>query len=241
MKIIHCADVHLGSAMDSRFPPEKAEERRRELRASFSALADYAKENGVGAVIIAGDLFDSGRPLKRDKEFFYGVVKNNPQIDFLYLRGNHDELQSYTEAPQNLKTFSEEWQSYSYGDIVVSGIEITSSNRVSLYSSLCLDGKKTNIVTLHGQIGAPADAGGINLSRLAGKNIDYLALGHLHAFSQGALDSRGIYAYSGCLEGRGFDEAGEKGFILLDIQNGKAGAKCVPFAKRAVRVAEFNG
>ncbi|MDE7330536.1 MAG: hypothetical protein K2N30_05585, partial [Clostridia bacterium] len=40
--------------------------------------------------------------------------------------------------------------------------------------------------------------------------------------------------------GRGFDEAGEKGFILLDIQNGKAGAKFVPFAKRAVRVAEFN-
>lgn len=235
MKIIHCADIHLGSAMDLRFPPEKAEERRRELRAAFSSLAEYAKSNGVAAVIIAGDLFDSGRPLKRDKEFFYGVVKNNPQTDFLYLRGNHDEQQSYTEAPQNLKTFSEEWQYYSYGDTVIGGIEITPANRTSLYTTLKLDGNKTNIVTLHGQTG-----GEINLPRLAGKNIDYLALGHIHSFSQGALDARGIYAYSGCLEGRGFDEAGEKGFVLLDIQNGEINAKFVPFAKRTVRVAEFN-
>ena len=31
------------------------------------------------------------------------------------------------------------------------------------------------------------------------------------------MDSRGIYCYPGCLEGRGFDECEQKGFVVLDI------------------------
>lgn len=240
MRIIHCADIHLGSAMDSRLPAEKAEERRRELRATFTALTEYAKEQGVNAVIIAGDLFDCALPLKKDKEFFYNAVKNTPQTKFFYLRGNHDAAQSYTLPLPNLFTFTDAWTSYDLGGVVISGLEITRKNAGSFYSDLKLDSAKTNIVTLHGQIGAQENAGVINLSRLAGKNVDYLALGHLHGFSQGRIDARGVYAYSGCLEGRGFDEEGEKGFILIDTGAAGIRARFVPFAKRAVRVASFD-
>ena len=69
---------------------------------------------------------------------------------------------------------------------------------------------------------------------LKNKNIDYLALGHLHSYRQGKLDSRATYAYSGCLEGRGFDECGEKGFILLDIHNNTFNTTFTPFAKRTL-------
>lgn len=31
----------------------------------------------------------------------------------------------------------------------------------------------------------------------------------------------GVYCYPGCLEGRGFDECGEHGFVLLDIKDNK--------------------
>ena len=62
---------------------------------------------------------------------------------------------------------------------------------------------------------------GIDLGRLRDRNIDYLALGHIHSFSSGKLDRRGIYCYPGCLEGRGFDECGKKGFVRLDISEGK--------------------
>ena len=235
MKIIHCADIHLGSKMDSRLPADKAEERRRELRASFLNLCEYAKSNGVRAILIAGDLFDSDRPLKKDKEFFYSAVKNNPEIDFLYLRGNHDGLQSYTEELDNLKCFSPQWTAYNYGNVCVSGLELTAENANSLYSTLHLDAEKINIVALHGQLAEGRGADKINLSRLRGKNIDYLALGHIHGYSFGKIDERGQYAYCGCLEGRGFDEAGDKGFILLDITD-KVSAKFVPFAKRRVSV-----
>ena len=45
-----------------------------------------------------------------------------------------------------------------------------------------------------------------------------------------------VYCYSGCLEGRGFDECGQKGFVVLDIDDEKltAGFSFVPFAYRSL-------
>jgi DNA repair exonuclease SbcCD nuclease subunit len=56
----------------------------------------------------------------------------------------------------------------------------------------------------------------VPLKLLRDKGIDYLALGHEHSFRLEALDGRGVWAYAGCPEGRGFDECGEKGCVLLD-------------------------
>lgn len=216
MKILHCADIHLGSKMESKFPKEKSDERKRELRAAMSRMVEYAKRNDIKVIILAGDIFDSDRPLKKDKEFFYSVVRNTPEIDFLYLRGNHDTLESYTEyGLENLKTFSDVWTSYDYGDAVITGLEITENNALSMYSSLNLEKGKNNIVVLHGQVGNTSGLCKIQLSKLRNKNIDYLALGHIHTFSSGKIDERGQYIYSGCLEGRGFDEFGQKGFVEI--------------------------
>lgn len=220
MKMIHCADIHLGSKMEAKLPKEKADERKAEVRASFEKMVQYAKDEEVRAILLAGDVFDSDRPLKKDKAFFYDVVRHNPEIDFLYLRGNHDSMESYTESDlDNLKPFGLEWKSYEYGDITVTGIEMAPENALSLYASLQLNPKRKNIVMLHGQTASIAEMDKINLAKLKNRYIDYLALGHVHSYQTGSLDERGIYAYCGCLEGRGFDEIGEKGFVLLDIEN----------------------
>lgn len=238
-KIIHAADIHLGSKMDSRLPADKVERRRLEVRQTFSNMIEYAKKNGVSVIILSGDIFDSDRPAKKDKTFFYDAVKANREIDFLYLRGNHDQSESYTEEIANLKTFGSEWTAYMYGAIAISGIEIDSGNCLSMYSTLKLDGDKINIVMLHGQAGDSSGEDKINLLKLAGKNIDYLALGHIHSYKSGKLDSRGQYAYSGCLEGRGFDETGEKGFVLLEVED-KVKATFVPFAKRTIEEVQAD-
>ena len=232
-KIIHSADIHLGSKLDSKLPREKSDERRAEVRATFSRMVEYAKENGVSVIMLAGDVFDSDRPLKKDKTFFYDVVKANPNIDFLYLRGNHDGKQSYTETLENLKIFEGDWSCYEYGNIAISGIEITPENCISMYSTLKLDRSKKNIVMLHGQAGDAAGNCRINLLKLNNKNIDYLALGHIHSYKMSKLDERGFYAYCGCLEGRGFDETGEKGFVLLEVDD-KIKSTFIPFARRTI-------
>lgn len=234
MKMIHCADIHLGSKMEAKLPKEKADERKNEVRVSFERMVQYAKKEGVRAVLLSGDVFDSDRPFKKDKVFFYSVIKNNPEIDFFYLRGNHDSEESYTESDlDNLKTFGTEWKSYDYGEIVVSGIEMAPENAVSLYTTLHLNPAKKNIVLLHGQIAAVSEMDKINLPKLRNKYIDYLALGHVHSYSEGSLDERGRYAYCGCLEGRGFDEIGEKGFVLLTIGD-KIESRFIPNSCRKV-------
>ena len=96
-----------------------------------------------------------------------------------------------------------------------------------------------NIVTMHGQESNYENQKDkteiINLRELKNKNIDYLALGHIHKFKTEKLDNRGIYCYSGCLEGRGFDECGDKGFVLLDIENNKLKTE---FIKNSIRNLE---
>ncbi len=210
MKIIHCADIHLGAPINT-FPKKISEERKREVRNSLLRMVEFARQQGAQVILLSGDVFDRDKPYQKDVNIFYGIVEKNPDIDFLYLRGNHDRAGEERALP-NLKTFSTSWQSYAYGDVVISGIELAQENSSSLYSTLSLDEKKKNIVMLHGQIG-----GEINLTKLRDKNIDYLALGHIHEYADGELDGRGRYAYSGCLEGRGFDETGVKGFVVIDV------------------------
>ena len=234
MRIIHCADIHLGSKMEARLPKEKSDERKEEVRLSFHRMVRYAKENDVKVILLSGDVFDSDRPLKKDKEFFYTVVKNNSDIDFLYLRGNHDSRESYTESDiANLKMFTREWTHYLYGNIEICGIEMEEGNASSLYSELNLMKERVNIVMMHGQTDTAEGKDKIHLAKLSGKNIDYLALGHLHSYAEGAIDERGRYAYSGCLEGRGFDECGEKGFVLLEVSDTVKSA-FIPHARRMI-------
>ncbi len=240
MKLIHCADIHLGSAMSSRLPREKAQLRKSELRSAFSAMVAYARKEEIGVILLAGDVFDSDRPAKKDKEFFYSVVRNNPDIDFVYLRGNHDQRSAYQEQDiPNLKTFSDTWSCYRYDGATVWGLELTGENHTTAYDAFKADRADTNIVMLHGQVADSPGEGRLCLARLREKEIDYLALGHIHGHSQGVLDSRGIWCYSGCLEGRGYDEIGEKGFVVLDTQD-LAHPRFVAQSRRIIRKIEVD-
>lgn len=241
MKIIHCSDLHLDSKMEANLNKDKARERKNEILLTFEKMVQYAKNNDVKAIIIAGDLFDKKAISVRAKRIVKNAIFTNPEIDFLYLKGNHDEagfLDPDDEIPENLKTFSnEKWTTYKYGEIAITGIEFGKLNNYEIYNSLILEKNDFNIVVMHGQE-AESDSKDkteiINLKELRNKNIDYLALGHIHTYKQEKLDNRGIYCYSGCLEGRGFDECNEKGFVLLDINDKKLETKFVPIAKRTL-------
>ena len=241
MKIIHCSDLHLDSKMQSNLDSFKAKERRDEILITYQNMIRYALDNDVRIILIAGDLFDKNNITIKAKNIVLGSIKNNPQIDFIYLKGNHDEkgfISDLEEIPSNLKLFNnKQWTTYRYGKITISGIEFGGITNYEIYNTLMLNKTDLNIVTMHGQ---EAKYEGkdkteiINIQNLKNKNIDYLALGHIHSFKQANIDIRGIYCYSGCLEGRGFDECGEKGFVLIDIdeQNLKLESKFIPFAQR---------
>lgn len=242
MKIIHCADIHLDSGMGTNFNKEKAKERRNEILNTFRRMVDYAVVNGVDAIIIAGDLYDTRKISATAVNIFINAVKNNPGITFYYLKGNHDAeslLGAFDVIPDNLKLFGNSWTSYRYKSIDITGIELDKDNSRTACDSLALDRDNFNIVIMHGQKSEYAGsdkAETINLRALRNKGIDYLALGHVHSYCSAKLDSRGKWCYPGCLEGRGFDECGEHGFVLIDIDEDKLTYTdtFVPFASRKV-------
>ncbi|SFG44345.1 DNA repair exonuclease SbcCD nuclease subunit [Lachnospiraceae bacterium C7] len=249
MKIIHCADIHIDSKMTANLTKEQAKERKNEILTTFTKMVDYARQNEVSVILIAGDLFDTRNISASARNTVKDAILSNKDIEFVYLKGNHDHdnfLSNLEDIPENLKLFSDrEWKSYSYGNVVISGLEFSDENQYSAYNALVLDADKFNIVTLHGQL---AEHGGnardyiINLEGLRNKNIDYLALGHIHSYEAAELDNRGIYCYPGCLEGRGFDECGKKGFVLLDIneETNELNTEFIPFAKRKVHNLEVD-
>ena len=248
MKIVHCADLHLDSKMTANLTKEQARERKKEILRTFTRMVEYAAKNGVRAILIAGDLFDTRNISAMARNTVRDMICTHPEIDFLYLRGNHDSdnfLSKMEEIPENLLLFGEEWTAYRYGNVVITGMELNERNQVTAYNSLVLGHDDYNIVTLHGQLGnyrSREQAENISLNDLKNKNIDYLALGHVHGFVQEALDNRGIYCYPGCLEGRGFDECGPKGFVLLDVdeQTCRAQMQFVQMAARTLYTLEVD-
>ena len=253
MRFLHCADLHLDSKMMSNLTKEQAKERKKELLRTFVRMVDFAKSHSVTAILIAGDMFDSERVTAATRNLVRDVIASNPTIDFLYLKGNHDRdgfVSELEEIPSNLLLFDENWTSYEYNNVVVTGLELSKANQMVAFPSLVLEKNKFNIVMLHGQVADYLSQGAVetvSLNDLRNKNIDYLALGHVHSLKKERLDERGVYCYPGCLEGRGFDECGEKGFVLLEIDEETltASYKFVPFAYRnlyelAVDVTDVN-
>lgn len=225
MKLIHCADLHLDSKMDTNLDKERAKERKGEILHTFERMVTYADQNGVSAILIAGDMFDVKNISATARNVVLHNIAGHPGITFYYLRGNHDNdnfLSGLEDIPGNLKMFGSRWTTYEEagGKVAISGLELSGENAESAYVSLVLDSEKFNLVMLHGQEAKSAvkdRAEIINLKALRNKGIDYLALGHIHTYKMEKLDARGVYCYAGCLEGRGFDECGEHGFAVLDI------------------------
>lgn len=238
MKLIHCSDLHLDSKMEA-LPPHKARERQNEIRLTFERMVRFARDNGVRAVMISGDLFDTQRVSAVTVSFVLDVIRRAPEVDFLYLRGNHDEGRfafEGRELPENLRIFSQCWQGYDYGDAVIWGAEICEG----IYDSLPFDRSRCNIVMLHGQTGTETGEDRVCLPRLRNCGISYLALGHIHSYEKQRLDVEGVWCYSGCMEGRGFDECGEKGFVMLDVSAQGLTAEFVPFAYRGLHNVQVD-
>ena len=240
MKLIHCADIHLESPMETNLSADKARERKLEIRSTFSRMVRSAAEEGVEAILIAGDLFDGARVTKSTENYVLDLIASHPMIDFYYLSGNHDQgsaLANMAQLPANLYTFGKLWSTYRRGNVAITGAALADADTLSLNK------EDINILLLHGQERKSAGVAGedvIHLGRFKNKGIDYAALGHIHEYRSIRLDTRGIACYSGCLEGRGFDECGTKGYVVLEIDGSRISHRFVPFATRTLHTVECD-
>ncbi|WP_271460117.1 exonuclease subunit SbcD [Pantoea leporis] len=97
MRIIHTADWHLGQFFYSK-------SRAREHQAFLDWLLDQIVQHQVDALIIAGDLFDTGSPPSYAREMFnrFVVALQPSGCQLVVLAGNHDSVATLNESRELL-------------------------------------------------------------------------------------------------------------------------------------------
>ena len=211
MKLIHCADIHLDSPMQTHMTAQQASVRNTEMLQSFVRLTEFAQERAVRAVLIAGDLFDGARVRARTVDALLAAIRRTPEVDYLYLPGNHDEAANAfcdCALPGNLKLFGKKWSTVNMTALQFPARRSERTRRFmkrcrirtawSIWS--CSTGESEQRARRRDQP---------EFALLKNRGIDYLALGHIHSYQTGPLDETGSYCYPGCLEGR-LDECGER-------------------------------
>ena len=154
MKIIHTADIHIASPLRG-LTGEKAQRRKAEIVDGFARLCAFAKEQGVAAVLLAGDVFDGDAVASEIIEQVLSIIENARPTSFFYVSGNHDEstLQG-KRLPSNFYTFSQNrgWYSYDLGEnVVITGMD-TRFFSIDKFERLQLNAAPFNILLLHGDI-----------------------------------------------------------------------------------------
>ena len=134
----------------------------------------------------------------------------------------------------------------------VHGAEALSKNETESEEEskfLKLKEEDCNILLLHGALyqGTPKGDSlqgeeGIFLKNLEKLPLSYIALGHIHKGGEGKLNNGALWAYPGCLQGRGFDEEGERGFLYLKVEEEKKEIhkEFIPIKQGEFRILEIE-
>lgn len=235
MRILHAADLHLDSPFAS-LGEEKAKQRRQESREILGRLVRLAKEKQVDIVLLCGDLFDGANVYRETVEALEQMLEQMPCPVFI-TPGNHDFYRPrspYTRMllPEHVHLFaSPEVRAVALEGAVIYGAAFWDEQEPEgfLNGFRAFEDDRLHIMCIHGDLtGGPYNP--ITKDQIARSGLDYLALGHVHRCSGLQQEGNTFYAYPGCCEGRGFDETGEKGVLLLDVEKGSARAEFIPMA-----------
>ncbi len=239
-KIIHAADIHLDAPF-SLLDVQKAQVRKNELRGAFSSLILFAKTEKADVVILSGDLFDSGFVTKETTALLISQFASFPECRFVIAPGNHDCItpkSPYKKElfPPNVYIFeSEKLTHFAFPEIGVNvyGFAYTSEAYTEnpLATPIPLDRGRVNILACHADVGGRSECCPISTADIARSGFDYIALGHIHKGGEVKVAGNTYFAYSGCLEGRSFDECGVKGVIVGDFYK-QAGHLSANFTNR---------
>ncbi len=240
LKILHCADVHIGAAES--FLGAGSDARRYETLMTFERIVDLAISRRVKLVAIAGDLFDCNTVEQRFAEAVLAKIAEASDIKFIFAAGNHDPLDSQSPflnrtLPDNLYVLgaADECVVFEEMGLKVYGRSFGSTHlKGEERLSLAADSNYINILVQHGELKSDlnSDYNAITPAFVKNSGMDYIALGHVHKRTEIGRIGDTFFAYCGCPEGQGFDELDEKGVYLGEIGKGVCDLEFVPIAKR---------
>jgi len=243
VKIMHCGDFHFDTPFQE-LPGALAEHRREDLRETFGRMILLAKEEKIDLLLIAGDLFDNRRVSRMTVNYLTGKLREIPQVRIFISPGNHDPYyeKSYYHLvpwPDNVHVFKGSLEKVVLQELntCVFGRGFTwAYQQESFLKGFAADNRDPlNIMVLHGDVVQPgqnSDYNPLQENEIKSSGLDYLALGHRHTYTKPVKSGETFWAYSGCPEGRGFDELGDKGVLLGELVKGSCSLEYRSLCKR---------
>ena len=244
IKFIHCADIHIGAALT--YLGTAAAKRRAEALLTLEKIVNIVREQNADLLLIAGDLFDANGIEPQLAQSTISALAEASPARVIIAAGNHDPLTAscfyrQLKLPENVFVLSTEDTCLAFDDIKTrvygrsfAEVYMKSSESFSLDT---LEDGYNNIMVLHGDISGDASSpyNSISSDFIRSSGMDYIALGHIHKRSEPQKLGNTVYAYSGCPEGQGFDETGEKGVYLGDTASGEILLQFIPCSIRQHR------
>lgn len=250
VKILHAADFHLDSAFGA-LGEEQARQRRQESRKLVDRLVDYANEQGVELMLLSGDLFDSDEIFGQTGEDL-ALALSRLNGHAVIAPGNHDYYDptgAYGRIlwPENVHVFTGntlERIDFPQYECRVYGAAFTAPSAPEgdlLEGFTAPEDGWVHLLVLHGDLGGrDSRYRPLTAEQLGKTGVDYAALGHQHAFSGVGHAGKTAFAYPGCIEGRGFDETGEKGVLCGTVSPGRTDLQFVPFGQRRYEIVTVD-
>ena len=251
MKFVHIADMHFDSPFVNLSEKDiMGDLRRLEQRKVFKKIIEYIKENNIKYFFISGDLYEHKYIKQSTIEYINKLFEEIPETNIYIAPGNHDPYtkNSYYNKynwSKNVKIFgpkvekieTQDVNIYGYGfddfycsDSGVENIEIEQN-------------EKPNILIIHGNIDGSTienmQYNSMSKKMLEEKRFDYVALGHIHKKDYNTEENQKI-VYPGSTISLGFDELGEHGMIVGDVEKNKLEIQFVKLDDKQFTKRELN-
>lgn len=229
IRILHTADIHFDTPF-SGMAPKQALKSKEELKQVFEIIIKVTLEKEIDILLIAGDIFDNLSVNKTTLYFIKNCFESMSKVHIFISPGNHDpyndkSFYSIVEWPDNVHIFKGRMEMVILEDLdtVVWGAGFNVQHvKKSLLKDVTRAEGYNNILVLHGEIANTQEGNEYNPiteEEIGKTNVDYVALGHRHKFSEIKKIENTYYCYSGCPQGRGFDELEDKGVVFIELQN----------------------
>lgn len=223
LRILHTADWHLDSPLRS-LPEEAAASVRASLERLPRLIAEVCRREACDMMLLAGDIFDNPQPTRSTVETLKSALAQCG-IPVFISPGNHDYCSSdspwLTEHwPKNVHIFT---GSLSYTDVEALNCRVYGAGYKSMDCQGLLEGFRAEgnarwcVGVLHGDpMNLTAPCCPVSAAQVRESGLDYLAMGHIHA--KGSYRAGTVCAWPGCPMGRGWDETGEKGVYIVELE-----------------------
>jgi len=232
MKLLHSADWHLDAPLLG-FSPEETAHLKAALLEIPGKVVRTAEAKGCDLILLSGDLFDG--PHSQDSLLALQRALSATDLPVYIAPGNHDPMGpgspwAQPGFSQNVHIFRGGVESIALPELGcrIYGAAFQGADSPSLLEDFRADCIEQFAIGLfHGDPLTPQSGkNAVSRQQVAQCALDYLALGHIHkagSFREGST----LCAWPGCPMGKGFDETGEKGVLLVTL-DGEARAEFIP-------------